>query len=290
LADHLKRAILSHVWSSSAQVWLPLMDDDGMAAYPGVSALASGVTHHVFLSAHGLHQGHKWMHVTGMHRPGHDVVVPNSQYVLDPARGKRPCDFFSRDRSVKLLFQGSVNDAVPEHNSRLVAQRTLQPLLAERAARDMVFGDFTSGGGLSGMQSAVFCLALHGRNGGWAQRDLMGLLEGCLPVWALAHTSVTFDELFDPHTYGVLTNETSLAQLPDFLDRLSESTVAQLRQAAAQVCESVRPPADDDDIDADGNSFSSLWRILAARASSLPPPYKDDAPSAYHSPHRDACP
>ena len=117
------------------------MDDDGMAAYPGVSALSTGATRHVFLSAHGLHRGHQWMHVSGMHRPGHDVVVPNSQYVLDPARGKRPCDFFSRARSVKLLFQGSVNEAVPEHNSRLVAQRTLQPLLAEREARDMVFGE-----------------------------------------------------------------------------------------------------------------------------------------------------
>ena len=65
--------------NSKPVVWLPLMDDDGMAAYPGVSALATGRTRHVFLSAHGLHAGHRWMNVFGMHRRGLDVVVPNSQ-------------------------------------------------------------------------------------------------------------------------------------------------------------------------------------------------------------------
>ena len=45
-------------------------------------------------------------------------------------------------------------------------------------------------------------------------------------MWATAHTSVTFDELLDPRTYGVLTNETALAHLPEYLDRLSGSEVS----------------------------------------------------------------
>jgi hypothetical protein len=160
-----------------------------------------------------------------------------TQYVLDPARGKQPCDFTSRaHRPLRLLFQGSVNRNVAEHNSRLEAERRLLPVLAGRETDDMVFGTFSSQSGLSGMQSSVFCLSLHGKNGGWAQRDLMGMLEGCVPVWALGNTSVTYEELFAPQSYGVLTHEAALAELPRVLDDMSEARVEQLRHAPCVLC------------------------------------------------------
>jgi hypothetical protein len=61
------------------------------------------------------------------------------------------------------------------------------------------------------------------------------------------------------------------------------------RAAATKVCESLRPPAVEADVDAEGNSFSSLWRILAARKPLLLPAVQHQH-LAYHSPHHDACP
>ena len=321
-------------------VWPPAQDDFGNNRYPGIAALldreeedpARERGRHVFQTMHGLHVGHTWMGVKGRFRPGQDVVVPNEEYALDPARGKRACQFFHHasssgasspeggnggggndggdgggggggrreggaERSVKLLFLGTLVQSAHRDNVRIAVFETLAPLVANRT--DYVIGKASFiAGGRGSMSDAVFCLSVHGQDGGSAQRDYMGLMEGCLPVQALSHTSFIYEELYPPKSYGLVVEEDRMHLLPEMMDTFSPRQLRQLRHKASEVCRGFLPPegaagfvsyrpvgasdrpwdiggdgdgpgkirgAGEVPLDADGNSFSSLWRVLEKR-------------------------
>jgi hypothetical protein len=158
-----------------------------------------------------------------------------------------------------------VNREVTKNNVRHLAEEALLPLIANRS--DYVFGRHTGAIPHNIMQTAQFCLSLHGVGGGFAQRDFMGMLEGCLPVFGLSNTSFVYDELFPPASYGLIVDQNRLHVLPAMLDEMRPAQIRHLRHQAAKVCRSFLPPAEGDEkaLDSDGNSFSSIWRILGAR-------------------------
>jgi hypothetical protein len=77
-------------------VWPPLMNDNGMGAYPGVLSLLRRETEdtrekgrHIFLTFHGLHAGAHWLNVKGFFRPGRAVQVDSIKTRVESAYGFR---------------------------------------------------------------------------------------------------------------------------------------------------------------------------------------------------------
>jgi hypothetical protein len=217
-----QRLTLSMLQDGVPVVWPPAVDDNGGNAYPGIVALLRREREdvhergrHIFLTAHGLHVGHTWMGTKGSFRPGQDVVIPTEEYA-QRYTGSRACDFFSGQRSTKLLFKGTVLPEPRLGNVRLIMSETLAPLVTNRS--DFVLVDTSNEAKVS---DALFSLHLHGRAGGFAQRDYIGMLDGSLPVFGLSNTSFVYEEIYPPKSYGLVVEQTQLQFLPEILDHLS---------------------------------------------------------------------
>jgi hypothetical protein len=224
-------------------VWPLAVDDDGSNAYPGIVALlrrehedVDERGRHIFLTAHGLHVGHSWMETIGRFRPGQDVVIPTEEYA-QKYMGSRACDFFSEQRSTNLFFKGTVLPEPRLGNVRLIMSETLAPLVTNRS--DVALVDTSNKAMVS---DALFNLHLHGRAGGFAQRDFIGMLDGSLPVFGMSNTSFVYEEIYPPKSYGLVVEQTQLHLLPVTLDHLSPRRVMQMRHKASAACLGYLPP------------------------------------------------
>lgn len=243
----------------------PMMADVGPQRYHGVPEVRERLGDKlVLLSAHGLHEGSSWLQVKGWFRPGVDVVVPSAEWEFD-RDPSRKCVFDDRGgRPTLLFFRGHVLDDVPGHDVRKELRSALEAQNATAA-----FGwTFARGREQHGAQ---FCAAMHGAFGGWAQREFMAVMDGCIPVWPLDNATALLEEALPRDAYMVTVAEAELRGLPAALRALPEPARARLRTNGACACRYMLE-AGRDALDEAPSSWTALLAVLAARVGADPPP------------------